>query len=95
MQERGENRKFREGAYCIYLGHSTIDHTSPSTRSTVLTPIIDTSNVWALITYFHIFHGFFLSLILSFSCLTFCGDLRGGANATRLFACVGLKRRQG
>ena len=36
----------------LALSHLTIDHASLSTRSTVPTPSRDTTNIWALITFF-------------------------------------------
>ena len=36
----------------LAIGHLTIDHASLSRRSTVPTPNRDTSNIWALITFF-------------------------------------------
>ena len=55
---------------CCCRNPLAVDHTSLSRRSTAPAPIIDTSNVWALITCFQAF-GRMLLPALSRSCFAF------------------------
>ena len=62
------------GAYPFVacLSHLTIDHASLSRRDTVPTPNRDTSNIWALISFFRCYLESFL-LIFSPCCFAVCG----------------------
>ena len=74
LHPTGEGRAY---SFVACLRRLTNDQASLPRRSTVPTPERDTRNIWALITFFF-FHILHLEqkkkVILSPSCLAFCGD---------------------